>query len=133
MRDGLTAPAAGGDAATRGRKVPLPTIPLAAWQRLGDLLVQRRIQLNPRYRDRRRLASANGLSWRLLYDVERAKRTNFTTETLLAFEAAYRWAPGSVASVLAGGDPVPLPPQREDPPGPWPLSLAELAAIAEED
>jgi hypothetical protein len=79
----------------------------SAWERLGALLIQRRIEISPRYRVRTLFASDVGLNWRLLYDIERHKRDSFTDETLAAIEVAYQWRKGSVASVLAGGDPVP--------------------------
>ena len=93
----------------------MPSPPSGAWRRLGALLVQRRIELAPRYRQRTAFAEDVGIKWRLLYDIERAKRDSFTPETLAAIEVAYRWQPGSVARVLAGGDPVPLAPPA--PPG----------------
>jgi hypothetical protein len=99
-----------------------------AWERLGDMLVQRRISLAPRYRVRELFASDVGLKWRLLYDIERHKRQNFTDETLAAFEVAYQLRPGSIATVLDGGQPelmeVPAAPQPE----PIPPEIAELLA-----
>lgn len=83
------------------------TAPDSAWQRLGDLLIARRIELNPRWRNRTRFAEETGLHWRMLFDVERAKRQSFPPETLMAIEVAYQWQYGSIAKVLAGGDPVP--------------------------
>ena len=79
-----------------------------AWARLGELLVQRRIEIAPRYRERTVFAEDVGIHWRMLHDIERAKRKSFTPETLAAIEVAYRWRPGSVARVLAGGDPLPI-------------------------
>jgi hypothetical protein len=84
------------------------TAPDEAWERLGDLLVQRRIDLAPRYHVRTLFAAEAGLHWRLLHDIERHKRSNFTGETLAAVEVAYRWRAGSIARVLVGGDPQPL-------------------------
>jgi len=85
----------------------MPTAPAHAWKRLGALLVQRRIELAPRYRQRTVFAADVGIKWRLLHDIERAKRDSFTPETLAAVEVAYQWQPGSVARVLAGGNPAP--------------------------
>jgi hypothetical protein len=45
----------------------------------------------------------------VIFDIERAKRTNFREPVLAAIEAAYQWAPGSIAAVLAGRRPEPLP------------------------
>jgi hypothetical protein len=98
--------------------------PSDAWKRLGALLVQRRIELAPRYRKRTAFADDVGIKWRLLYDIERAKRDSFTAETLAAVEVAYQWQRGSVMRVLAGGDPLPWassgrrqaePPRYSDP------------------
>ena len=86
----------------------MPPTPSDAWTRLGQLLVQRRIELAPRYRERTKFADEVGIKWRLLYDIERAKRDSFSAETLAAVEVAYQWQPGSVARILAGGDPVPI-------------------------
>jgi hypothetical protein len=86
----------------------MPTVPQGARKRLGELLVQRRIELNPRWRKRTVFAEDHGLNWRLLYDIERARRDTFSDETLAAVEVAYRWRKGSIAAVLAGGDPAPM-------------------------
>ena len=95
----------------------METAPHSSWQRLGDLLVARRIELNPRWRNRTRFAEEAGLHWRLLFDIERAKRTTFPAETLMAIEVAYRWQYGSIEKVLGGGDPLPLAaePDPEEP------------------
>src|ERR1700733_5729560 len=86
----------------------MTTAPQDARERLGELLVQRRIELNPRWRKRTVFAEDHGLNWRLLYDIERARRDTFSDETLAAVEVAYRWRKGSIAAVLAGGDPAPM-------------------------
>lgn len=85
----------------------MPTTP-GNWKRLGDLLVQRRIELDPRYRVREVFAAQAGIHPRMLYDIERAKRTTFPPGTLATFEVAYQWAPGSIKRVLDGGAPLPL-------------------------
>jgi len=81
-----------------------------SWARLGELLVQRRIELDPRYRNRRIFADERGLNWRLLHDLERAKRTNFEPETMAAVEVAYGLAPGSIGRTLSGGELEPAAP-----------------------
>lgn len=98
----------------------MPPTPSDAWTRLGQMLVQRRIELAPRYRERTVFAEDVGIKWRLLHDIERAKRDSFSAETLAAVEVAYRWQAGSVARVLAGGDPVPIPEPRPVPGDPEP-------------
>lgn len=79
--------------------------PAASRQRLGALLIRRRIEMDPRYRKRTVFAQERGLHWRLLYDIEKARRDTFSDETIAAVEAAYQWQEGSVARVLDGGDP----------------------------
>ena len=81
----------------------------APWARLGKLLIQRRAQLDPRYMNRRLFADDRGLDYRLVADIERARRQNFEESTLAAIEVAYAWAPDSILRVLADGDPMPLP------------------------
>ena len=73
------------------------------WEALGALLVQRRTALNPRWHNRTAFAEATGLSYRLVYDAEEARRTNFGNSALAAIEAAYRLEPGAIARFLAGG------------------------------
>jgi hypothetical protein len=97
-----------------------PQQPDDAWAHAGELLVQRRIEIDPRYRNRRLFAEERGLNWRLLHDIERAKRRNFEPETITAVEVAYRLVRGSLGRTLAGGDLEPLPddgaPAAEAPP-----------------
>ena len=105
------------------------TAPPAAWKRLGKLLVQRRIELSPKYRDRTTFAADTSLNWRLLHDIERAKRTNFSSESLAAIEVAYRLEPGAVDTALAGGELKPAPdPQGSQYPSAHSHSLTGLTA-----
>ncbi|MFI6883431.1 hypothetical protein [Streptosporangium canum] len=76
------------------------------WQRLGKLLAERRARIDPRYATRKVFAAEVGVGHAVLRDIEIAARDNFTAPTIAAIEAAYRWAPGSIERVLAGGDPV---------------------------
>ena len=96
------------------------------WQRLGALLIQRRTALNPRFHNRGAFCDATGLKYRLVYDIEEARRTNFGGSTLAAIEAAYRLAPGTIGRFLDGGDleaPGPQPQPAAAPPcAPAPLS-----------
>ena len=93
----------------------MPPADRTAWARLGRLLAERRVQISPRYANRRAFAADREMNWRTLHDVEAAKRTNFTPQTMRAFEAAYMLAPGSLERTLAGGELEPLPTQ---PPAP---------------
>lgn len=80
------------------------------WERLGRLLAERRARLDPRFATRKAFAQATGLNLGLLRDLENATRDTFTPPTLAAVEAAYKWTPGSIDAVLAGGDPVEVAP-----------------------
>jgi hypothetical protein len=76
------------------------------WARLGELLRQRRVEMDPRWRDLTLFAGERGLNWRLAWDIEENRRTSYRPITLSAIEVAYGWQPGSIRAVLAGGDPV---------------------------
>lgn len=75
-----------------------------SWQRLGALLKQRRVTLDPRWHNRGAFSEATGLTYRLVYDIEEARRTNFGGSTLSAIEVAYRLTPGAISRFLASGD-----------------------------
>lgn len=78
--------------------------PDRAWLRLGRLLQSRRVQIDPAYANRLTFCSATGLNYKLVQEVERAKRRTFTDVTFALFEAAYRLTSGSIRRTLAGGD-----------------------------
>jgi len=82
----------------------------ANWERLAALLSDRRTRLNPQYKSRLKFVEDTGLNQRLVSDLENARRTSYRPTTLGAVETAYRWAPGSIERVLAGGDPVEVAP-----------------------
>ena len=90
------------------------------WQGLGALLIQRRTALSPRYHNRRVFSEATGLNYRVIYDIEEARRTNFGHSTLAAIEAAYKLEPGAISRYLDGGE---LEPQRGERAGAAPLSV----------
>lgn len=76
------------------------------WQRLGRLLINRRVELG--YKRRVAFAKAHGLSNdRSISAIENAERQNFSPATIASFELYYEWEPGSIDTVLAGGDPTP--------------------------
>lgn len=78
------------------------------WERLGRLLVARRVELG--YKRRAAFARAHNLSHtRTIDDMENARRTNYERGTLAEVEQLYGWEPGSIESVLAGGEPKPRP------------------------
>lgn len=76
-----------------------------ARKHLGDLLMQARVDLDVRYKNRALFARERGLNYRLVQDIENAARDNFDPPTKLAIERAYGWAYGSINAVLAGGLP----------------------------
>lgn len=77
------------------------------WERLGRLLVARRVGLG--FTRRAAFARHHGLSHtRTVDDIENARRTNYEPATIAQVEQLYRWTPGSIQSVLAGGDPTEL-------------------------
>lgn len=76
------------------------------WERLGQLLINRRVELG--YKTRAAFARAHNLKHdRGISDIENHARKNFSPSTIAAFEQQYEWEPGSIAAVLAGGDPTP--------------------------
>jgi hypothetical protein len=85
-----------------------PSESVDQWARLGRLLMERRARLDPSYAVRKTFVEAVGLNAGLIRDIETRQRDTFTPSSLAAVEQAYRWAPGSVQRVLAGGDPVEL-------------------------
>jgi hypothetical protein len=92
-----------------------------AWRRLGAMLIQRRTALDPRFHNRGAFCEATGLKYRLVYDIEEARRTNFGTAILAAVEAAYQLPAGAIGRFLSGSEPgilpqvtaVPEPPRRD--------------------
>ncbi len=84
----------------------------ARWKRLGELLGRARVELDPRYANRRLFCKETGINYRLTTDVENGLRDNYGRSTKIAIEVAYGWAPGSINRVLDGGDPSPADPRR---------------------
>lgn len=79
-----------------------------AWKRLGELLELRRVGLDPRYKNLTLFSAEREVDYRLAWDIEHGRRTNFRRPTLTSIEAAYGWEHGSIRAVLAGGDPSPV-------------------------
>jgi hypothetical protein len=84
-------------------------VPTANWKRTGESLVRRRIELDPRYANRRLFAAERGLNYRIITDLEHGRRGNYEPSTLTAAEVAYGLAAGSIARSAAGGELEPLP------------------------
>ena len=74
----------------------------AALQRLGHYIVSRRVALG--YRNRTDLADSLQLTVRTLADVEHGVR-KASPGTYAMLENKLAWAPGSIDTILAGGEP----------------------------
>jgi len=70
------------------------------WARLGQRVAQER---GRHWRSRSAFARAAGVSRRVLDDVEKGRRDNYSEATLAALEAALGWAPGTCLRVVQGG------------------------------
>lgn len=75
------------------------------WDRVGELLQQQRVQLDARFANLKRFVRERGLDYRMAWDVEHGRRANYRPPTIMAIEVAYGWRPGSIQSVLDGGEP----------------------------
>lgn len=109
-------------------------MPTANWTRLGELLVRRRIELDPRYSNRRLFCKERGVNYRTVTDIEHGLRGNYEPATVTALEVAYAVVPGSFARAATGEDGLePLaatePPDPEVPRNPF----AHLAPAEPED
>lgn len=75
------------------------------WQQLGDLLIRRRADLDPRFggiHGRQMFCDTAGLSYRLVYDIEEARRSNFGKAARGALENGYQLEPGAISRFIAG-------------------------------
>jgi hypothetical protein len=75
------------------------------WKGLGDLLITRRVQLDPEYKNRRKFVAATATgstdSWyRMINSVETGNRDNYARQTIAAIEVAYQLKPGSLMRSL---------------------------------
>lgn len=73
-----------------------------AWKDLGDLLMRRRIEIDPRYSNRSLFARENGAQLRILSAVELGERDTYEAGTISAIEVIYRLRPGAIRRFLAG-------------------------------
>ena len=89
----------------------MDTYPREAWQRLGRALERRRGELGYGFRQRGRFTLERGggmISVKTISRLERGERASYPESTVGAAETIYQWAPGSIESVLRGGEPDPL-------------------------
>ena len=70
------------------------------WARLGRTVTTER---GRHWRSRAAFARAAGLSPRLVGDVEKGRRDNYSDATLAAVEAALGWEPGTCLRIVQGG------------------------------
>ncbi|BCY10897.1 helix-turn-helix transcriptional regulator [Actinoplanes sp. L3-i22] len=75
---------------------------MSDWKRLGDTVISRRIELKMPNRDD--LATASGISYRILGDIETGRRSNFDRTTLAKLEQALHWTAGSARTIAEGGE-----------------------------
>lgn len=80
----------------------------SAWQDLAKRLESRRVELDPRYSNLSEFSRATGVHYKTLQRAEGGKPHQFGRGTLAALDAAYGYLPGSIESMLAGGEPVPM-------------------------
>ena len=85
----------------------MPTDRADAWTRLGQLLVERRIDLNPRYKNRRTFCEERGVDYKVVSDIETTKRTNFGRDTIAHLEVGYEVKAGGIQAVLDGAEVLP--------------------------
>lgn len=86
-----------------------------AWQRLGRMLERRRGELGYGFRQRGRFVEERGgqmISVKTISRLENGERDSYPESTVGTVEALYQWSPGSVESVLNGGEPNPSPSAR---------------------
>ena len=100
-----------------------------AWERLADALIQRRIDLH--YRNRRAFCDARQIDYRLIFDIEKMRRTNFARPTMLDIARAYLVMPESIDRLLHGQGDLEPPPQSVLVPVPEPESESEAPASSE--
>lgn len=74
------------------------------WKRLGKQLVARRVDLENAWSNRRRFTDDNGVDYRVVYDIEKARRDNFSPSMIRRLEKAYKLRAGAIAAVLDGED-----------------------------
>lgn len=80
-----------------------PSQPDPARRRLGDLLLQRRVDIDARYANRRAFCTEAQVDYRVVSDIESARRDNFSQPVIVQLENAYRLKRGNIERILKGG------------------------------
>jgi hypothetical protein len=86
----------------------MDTYPHEAWLRLGRMLERRRGELGYGFRQRARFARERGsgkISVKTISRLEKGERETYPESTVGTVESMYQWAPGSIETVLGGGEP----------------------------
>lgn len=81
-----------------------PSQPDPAWQRLGEMLIKRRVDIDARYRNRRIFCADTDTDYRVISDIESARRTNFSQPMISHLETAYRLKAGNIKRMVLGGE-----------------------------
>jgi hypothetical protein len=111
----------------------MDTYPYEAWLRLGRMLERRRGELGYGFRQRARFVRERGsgkISVKTISRLEKGERDSYPESTLGAVETMYQWAPGSIESVLDGGEP--NAPLAAPPPGRNPITTEHAPPTAGE-
>jgi len=80
----------------------LRDFPEARWKALAELLIRKRVEISPRYCRRSVFCREHGLNYRMVYDLEKTRRQDFSLPTIIAFEQIYQLGPGFFRRFLAG-------------------------------
>lgn len=75
------------------------------WKRLGKEIAIARVLQG--YGTAKELAIAMGVTPRVIGDLENGRRDNYAASTKIKLEHVLGWGPGSIESILAGGEPLP--------------------------
>lgn len=72
------------------------------WQRLGEALQRRRVEIDPRYRNLALFARERSLNERLVADIEHGRRKGYRPGTRHALEISYELDAGRIQRFVAG-------------------------------
>jgi hypothetical protein len=92
----------------------------AGWAKAGEMLQDRRVELDMRYSNLRLFTDEQGINYRLAWDAEHGARTNYRRPALTSIEVAYGLKRGSFLAAVNGGEiePAPGTPGAGPPPDP---------------